>query len=84
MERHSIMLLSTLPTIPDRNFEIRELVFAQATLGALGGGNVQKMVQEIIQQAGQFGADAIIDIKVVGSGSDAGAVVMTGTAVHLL
>jgi hypothetical protein len=84
MERYRIMLLSTLPTIPDRNFEIRGLVFAQAALGALGGGNVQKMVQEVIQQAGQFGADAIIDIKVVGSGSDAGAVVMTGTAVHLL
>jgi uncharacterized protein YbjQ (UPF0145 family) len=42
------------------------------------------MVQEIIQQAGQFGADAIVDIKVVGAGSDHGAVVMTGTAVRLL
>jgi uncharacterized protein YbjQ (UPF0145 family) len=42
------------------------------------------MVQEIIQQAGQFGADAIVDIKVVGSGSDHGTVVMTGTAVRLL
>ena len=50
----------------------------------LGGGNVQKMVQEIIQQAGQFGADAVIDIKVVGSGGDHSTVVMTGTAVRLL
>jgi uncharacterized protein YbjQ (UPF0145 family) len=78
------MLLSTLSTIPNRNFEIRGLVFSQASLNSLGGGNVQKMVQEIIQQAGQFSADAIIDIKVVGSGSDHGTVVMTGTAVRLL
>jgi uncharacterized protein YbjQ (UPF0145 family) len=42
------------------------------------------MVQEIIQQAGQFSADAIVDIKVVGSGGDHGTVVMTGTAVRLL
>jgi uncharacterized protein YbjQ (UPF0145 family) len=78
------MLLSTLPTIPGRDFEIRGLVFSQASLNSLGGGTVQKMVQEIIQQAGQFGADAVIDIKVVGSGSDHGTVVMTGTAVRLL
>jgi len=78
------MLLSTLPTIPGRNFEIRGLVFSQASLNSLGGGNVQKMVQEIIQQAGQFGADAMVDIKVVGSGSDHGTVVMTGTAVRPL
>ena len=78
------MLLFTLPTIPGRNFEIRGLVFSQASLNSIGGGNVQKMVQEIIQQAGQFGADAIVDIKVVGSGSDHGTVVMTGTAVRLL
>jgi hypothetical protein len=78
------MLLSTLPTLPGRTFEVRGLVFAQATLNALGGGNVQKMVQTIIEQAGQFGADAIVDIKVVGSGSDNGTVVMTGTAVKIM
>jgi len=58
------MLLSTLPTVPGRDFEVRGLVFSQASLNSLGGGNVQKMVQEIIQQAGQFSADAIVDIKV--------------------
>jgi hypothetical protein len=83
-ERQASVLLSTLSTIPGRNFEVRGLVFSQASLNSLGGGNVQKMVQEIIQQAGQFGADAIVDIKVVGSGSDHGTVVMTGTAVRLL
>jgi hypothetical protein len=63
---------------------VRGLVFSQASLNSLGGGNVQKMAQEIIQQAGEFGADAIIDIRVVGSGSDHGTVVMTGAAVRLL
>jgi len=42
------------------------------------------MVQTIIEQAGQFGADAIVDIKVVGSGSDHGTVIMTGTAVKMI
>jgi len=76
------MLLSTLPTLPGRNFEVVGLVFATAHLGSLGGGNVQQMVQTIMQQATQLGGNGIIDIKVVGAG-DSGHFVMTGTAIRV-
>ncbi|WP_248963969.1 hypothetical protein [Sphaerisporangium perillae] len=77
------MLISTLPDLPGRAFEVRGFVYAQAALGALGGGNTQKMVQQLIEQAGRFGADAIVDVKTV-IGGDSGHCLMTGTAVKLL
>jgi hypothetical protein len=77
------MLLSTLPELPGRPFDVRGLVYASVTLGALGGGNLQKMVQSIIEQAGRFGADAVVDLRTIVGGDNA-YVVMTGTAVKLL
>ncbi|GAA4732728.1 hypothetical protein [Phytohabitans rumicis] len=77
------MLLSTLPQLPGRSFEVRGFVFAQATLGALGGGNTQKMVKSLIEQAAAFGADGIVDLRTVIGGENAHCV-MTGTAVRVL
>ena len=77
------MLISTLPDIAGRSFEVRGFVFAHATLGALGGGNPQKMVQQLIEQAAFFGADGIVDVKTVIGGESAHCM-MTGTAIKLL
>lgn len=77
------MLLSTLPQLPGWTYEVRGFVFAQATLGALGGGNTQKMVKSLVEQAAAAGADAIVDLRTVIGGENAHCV-MTGTAVRLL
>lgn len=50
------MIVSTLPDLPGRRFEVRGLVFAQATLGAIRGGNVEGLVASLVDQAGRFGA----------------------------
>jgi hypothetical protein len=50
---------------------VRGFVFAQATLGALGGGNTQKMVKSLVEQATAFGADAIKDLSVDQGGEGA-------------
>ena len=76
------MLLSTLPQLPGLTFEVRGFVFAQAVLGAIGGGNTQKMVKSLIEQATSFGADGIVDLRTVIGGESAHCV-MTGTAVRL-
>ena len=86
------MLLSTLPELPGRHFEVRGFVYASSILagfGILGGGSsggggagMNGMVQAMIQQAAGFGADGIVDIKTVIGGEHA-YVVMTGTAVKL-
>ena len=75
--------MSTLPDLAGRSFEVRGLVIARATLGGIGGGNIQTMVQQLVEQASRFGADGIVDLKTVMSG-DAGYCVMTGTAVKVL
>ncbi|MDI1465959.1 hypothetical protein QEZ54_33790 [Catellatospora sp. KI3] len=77
------MIISTLPDLGGRAFEVRGFVFAHAILGSLGGGNTQQMVQQLIDQAARFGADGIVDVKTV-VGGDNGHCVMTGTAVKLL
>ncbi len=76
------MLISTLPELPGRTFQVLGLVTAHATLGAIGGGNPQKMIQQLIEQAQRFGADAIVDVKTVLGGESAHCM-MTGTAVKL-
>jgi hypothetical protein len=77
------VFLSTLVEVPGFGIEVRGLVFAQATLGSMGGGNTRKMVQSLVEQAQGFGADGVIDVKTV-LGGDTGHCVMTGTAVKLL
>ena len=76
------MLISTLPDVPGWAFQVKGLVFAQAALGSLGGGNAKKMVQSVSEQAGALGADAIVDLTTT-IGGDSGHCVMTGTAVLL-
>jgi uncharacterized protein YbjQ (UPF0145 family) len=49
----------------------------------MGGGNTQKLVQQLIEQATRFGADGIVDLKTV-LGGEAAHCVMTGTAVKIL
>jgi uncharacterized protein YbjQ (UPF0145 family) len=77
------MLISTLPDVPGLTYEVKGLVIAQAMLGAMGGGNTQKMVQSLVDQAGRLGANGIIDLRTVLAG-DHGHCVMTGTAVLLM
>jgi uncharacterized protein YbjQ (UPF0145 family) len=77
------MLISTVPEVPGLTYEVKGLVFAQATLGAMGGGNTQKMVQSLADQATRLGANGIVDVKTV-LGGDHGHCVMTGTAVLLM
>jgi hypothetical protein len=79
----TVVLISTLPDLSGRSYEVRGFVFAHAILGAIGGGNTQKMVQQLIDQAARFGADGIIDVKTVIGGETAHCV-MTGTAVKVL
>jgi uncharacterized protein YbjQ (UPF0145 family) len=74
------MLVSTLPELPGRTFDVRGLVFAHAALNTKGA--TQKMVQSLIEQAGQFGADGIIDLKTV-IGGEYGHCVMTATAIKI-
>lgn len=74
------MVISTLPDFGGRPYEVRGFVVAQATLGAIGGGNTQKMVKHLVDQATQLGANAILDVKTV-LGGDSAHCVMTGTAV---
>jgi hypothetical protein len=76
------VLISTLPELPGRSFDVLGLVVAQGAFGAIGGGNTQKMVQQLIEQAQRFGADGIVDVKTV-LGGDSAHCVMTGTAVKL-
>jgi hypothetical protein len=76
------VLISTLPDLPGRQFDVLGFVVAQGAFAALGGGNVQKMVQSLIEQAQRFGADGIVDVKTV-IGGDHAYCVMTGTAVKL-
>lgn len=77
------MLISTLPDLPGRTFQVLGFVVAHANLGSLGGGNPQKMVKELIAQAQHFHADAIVDVKTV-IGGDSAHCVMTGTAAKLI
>jgi uncharacterized protein YbjQ (UPF0145 family) len=90
MEVH--MILSTLPAVPGRDFEIRGLVLAEGRTVEVGIKALDKMIkaraerpnsvsmamQAIAQQAAQLGANAVVDVKVIRL-SDSGWVV-TGTA----
>jgi hypothetical protein len=76
------MLVTTLPEVPGLTFEVRGFVFAQATLGAIGGGNTRKMVQSLVEQANSLGGDGIVDVT-TSIGGETGHCVMTGTAVRL-
>ncbi|GAA3216070.1 PDZ domain-containing protein [Dactylosporangium siamense] len=74
------MLMSTLAEPPGLVYEVKGLVFADAKLNAIGGGNLPKMVKSLVEQALQLGANGIVDIRTA-VGGDAGCCVMTGTAV---
>jgi S1-C subfamily serine protease len=74
------MLMSTLAELPGLVYEVKGLVFANAKLNAIAGGNMPKMVKSLVEQAQQLGANGIVDIRTA-VGGDAGSCVMTGTAV---
>jgi hypothetical protein len=77
------VFLSTLPTVPHRDFDVRGLVVAHLQLTGLGRGGVKDgLIQQLIQQAQQLGGDAVVDIKTE-IGGEYGHCVMTGTAVKL-
>jgi hypothetical protein len=77
------VFLSTIPEIPGQAFDVRGLVIAHLTLTSLGRGPVKdSLIQQLIQQAQQLGADAVVDIKTE-IGGENGHCVMTGTAVKL-
>jgi hypothetical protein len=82
--RHHVeMLISTLPEVPGLVYEVRGFVVAHASFGSIGGGNPQKMIQSLIEQATSLGANGIVDVRTV-LGGDTGHCVMTGTAVALM
>lgn len=76
------MLMTTLAELPGVVYEVKGLVFADAKLNAIAGGNMSKMVKSLEEQARQLGANGIVDIRTA-VGGDAGCCVMTGTAVLL-
>ncbi|WP_018353006.1 hypothetical protein [Longispora albida] len=79
------MLVSSLPEVPGHTYELRGLVFQDygfsVNVGGPPEGALNELVQAIVQQAQRFGANAIIDVKVV-TGDRILAV--TGTAVRLI
>jgi hypothetical protein len=79
------MLLSTLPDIPGRTYDIIAVVFSQTTVGPSSSGSLGNMFNDIIMQASGMGADAIVDIKMIAPGTAGyiGIVVVIGTAVKL-
>jgi hypothetical protein len=77
------MLMSTLPELPGRTFEVRGLVSAEGVLMAVGGDKIKKLMQALAVQAEECGADGIVDVRTVLSGGSPHCVV-TGTAVKLL
>jgi len=77
------MLLSTLPEPPGMTFEVKGVVIGQGAFGSMGGGKVPKMVDSMIEQAKNLGADCIVDFRTALAG-DVGFCVMTGTAVKIL
>ncbi|GHJ49175.1 hypothetical protein Cs7R123_65170 [Catellatospora sp. TT07R-123] len=78
------MLISTLPDLGGRAFEVRGLVFADGALSSLGGTSVHQLVQQLVYQATHFEADGIVDVKTLLSTGQHTHCVMTGTAVKLL
>jgi hypothetical protein len=85
-ERSILMLLSTLPDLSGRTYDVIGVVFGTSNMwAAKDSESVQRlgtMFNTITQQASSMGADAIVDIKMVAVGEGA-RVVVTGTAVKL-
>jgi hypothetical protein len=81
------MILSTLPDVPGRTYDVIGVVFSQAWLKPNGQHEeLGNMFNHIFQQASNMGADAVIDIKMIApSGTDRPfpAIVVIGTAVKL-
>ncbi|WP_162189837.1 PDZ domain-containing protein [Dactylosporangium aurantiacum] len=72
--------MSTLAEPPGLVYEVKGLVFANANLNATFGGKLPKMVESLVDQAQQLGANGIVDIRTAVGGAH-GCCVMTGTAV---
>jgi len=85
------MLLSTLPDLPGRTYDVIGVVFGRASVYTTLKvdkkdptlENLESMFQNMIQQASRMGADAIIDIKMPAVGGQMPIVVAIGTAVKL-
>jgi Putative heavy-metal-binding len=78
-ERSILMLLSTLPDLPGRTYDVIGVV-CSAMAPTTNTKNRENMFNDIIQQASGLGADAIVDIKLSHSYP---AVIVIGTAVKL-
>ena len=76
------MLLSTLPELPGKTFDVRGLVCAEGVLMAVRGDRIQKLMQDLAEQAERLGADGVVDVRTVVSGGSSHCVV-TGTAVKI-
>ena len=85
------MLLSTLPDLPGRTYDVVGVVFDCGDSSASVGNQIrppflEKMFNSIVRQASDMGADAIVDIKMTApSGTDRSSayIVVIGTAVKL-
>ncbi|MEU3532647.1 heavy metal-binding domain-containing protein [Streptomyces murinus] len=82
------MLMSTLPDLAGRSFEVRGVVYSSDSLTLRKNKSseaLQGIIQELCVQAAQLGADAIVDLKTALGGQESRThCVMTGTAVKLL
>ncbi|AWS44527.1 hypothetical protein [Streptosporangium sp. 'caverna'] len=78
------MLISTLPDLAGRTFEVRGFVLVDAQIAGSWSTDrlYKKVVQQLSEQAGRLGADGIVDVKTVMSGGSS-TFVITGTAVKL-
>jgi hypothetical protein len=81
------MILSTLPDLPGRTYDVISVVFSQTWLNPQGKHEeLGNMFTRIAQQASHMGADAVIDIKIIapsGTSRAFPAIVVIGTAVKL-
>ena len=73
-------MMSSLAEVPGHTYEIRGLCIVEGT-PSIGGRKIDKCVQDIRAQAGDYGANAVIGLTVVRSGENVW--VMYGTAVIL-
>jgi hypothetical protein len=83
-ERSILMLLSTLPDLPGRTYDVIGVVCDHIELDSSNQGEL--MLSSIIEQASRMGADAIVDIKMIppsGSSLHFSMIIVIGTAVKL-
>lgn len=81
-EETDFVLASTLHTLPNKNFQVLDLIFSHQQ--ARGKINIEESLNNLKKQARDLGADAVIGIQMTMSQSDYGApnFVLIGTPIR--